>query len=115
MGYFIYYIGAIGPYVVKMAQNPKLAHFDHIWAHTTNIVYKIPPQTIYFWNLLIATVILSYRTLKSNNFEKLTYNANLKFSKGVGGPQKLFFHKKILHVVFKCLLSPYKTSALWNL
>ena len=28
------------------------------------------PQTIYFWKLLIETVILSYKTLKSNNFEK---------------------------------------------
>ena len=28
------------------------------------------PQHIYFLNLLIETVILSYNTLKSNNFEK---------------------------------------------
>ena len=39
MGYFIYYIGGIGPNVVKMAQNPKLGHFDHVWAHTINIIY----------------------------------------------------------------------------
>ena len=36
-------------------------------------------QHIYFLNLLIERVILSYTTLKSNNTEKMTYNANLNF------------------------------------
>ena len=43
------------------------------------------PQNIYFRNLLIETVILSYKTLKSNNFEKITYNENLNFEIDEGG------------------------------
>ena len=31
-----------------MAQNPKLGHFDHIWAHNTNIVYQIPHKLYIF-------------------------------------------------------------------
>ena len=44
----------------------------------TNHPYGISntPQTIYFWKLLIEMVILSYKTLKSNNFEKMTLTAH---------------------------------------
>ena len=48
------------------------------------------PQTIYFWKLLIETVILSYKTLKSNNFEKMTYNENWNFEIDEGGFQNYF-------------------------
>ena len=59
------------------------------------------PQTIYFWNLLIETVILSYKTLKSNNFEKMTYNANLQFSNGWWGVKIQFWGPKYFFMVFR--------------
>ena len=111
-----------------MAQNPKLAHFEHIWAHTTNIVYKIPHKIkikypiFQFWNPHIAVIILSYRTLKSNNFEKLTYNANWTFWRGGGGGvQNYFFGPNFFWRFFytighgKTLLHPEicKTSLIW--
>ena len=38
------------------------------------------PQNVFFWILLIDTIISSHKTSKSDNFDKFTYNANLKFS-----------------------------------
>ena len=54
--------------------------------------YYVPNtlQHIYFLNLLIETVILSYKTLKSNNFEKMTYNENSNFQMDGGGVQNYF-------------------------
>ena len=55
------------------------------------------PNHIYFLNPLIETVILSYKTLKSNNFEKMTYNANLLFSNGLRGSKFNFWAPICLH------------------
>ena len=46
------------------------------------------------------TVILSYKALKSNNFEKMTYNENLNFEIDEGGFQNYFldnFFKNLIH------------------
>ena len=63
------------------------------------------PQTIYFCNLLIATVILSYETLKSNNFEKLTYNANMIFLNAKNARLKMVRSEKKFFVVFSCQMA----------
>ena len=74
--------------VDQKGQNPRMALLGPIWLQITHMVYKIPPQTIYFWKLLIEPVILSYKTSKSNNFEKMTYNEKFRFSNWSGGVQK---------------------------
>ena len=79
MGYFIYYVGGMGN-VVKMTQFCILGHFGNIWATITNIVYKIPNKLyIYVIYSSLRSCLINYKTLKSNNFEKLTYNANMIF------------------------------------
>ena len=68
------------------------------WYHPYGI--SNTPQTIYFLNLLIETVILSYKTLKSNNFEKITYNENLNFEIDEGGFQNYFLDNFFFNLIF---------------
>ena len=89
--------GAAGPPIQnalwKALKGPKPpnGHFGPYLC--TNHPYGISntPQTIYFWKLLIEMVILSYKTLKSNNFEKMTYNENWNFEIDEGGFQNYFW------------------------
>ena len=74
-----------------------------------------PQQTIYFWNLLIDTVPKTYKTLKSNNFENLTYNANMFFKIDRRRGQKSFFRPEILHTCFIYILSQLRGLRLWDL
>ena len=67
-------------------------------------------KIFYICDKLIDAHILSYKTLRSDNFEKITYNAN-----SLRGTYKYFFGPKILDTVLKWLVSPYKTFALCNL
>ena len=84
----------------QKGQNPPNGHFGPYLC--TNHPYGIPntPQTIYFWKLLIETVILSYKTLKSNNFEKMTYNENLNFEIDEGGFQNYFLDNFFKNLIF---------------
>ena len=59
-------------YCPKRSQNGPILEIGPFWSHLGQLHkygMQNTPQTIYFWNLLIDTVILSYKTLKSNNFE----------------------------------------------
>ena len=71
-------------------------------------------KIFYICDQLIDAHILSYKTLRSDNFEKMTYNAN-RLENSLRGTYKYFFGPKILDTVFKWLLSPNKTFALCNL
>ena len=72
-------------------------------------------KIFYICDKLIDAHILSYKTLRSDNFEKSTYNANMFFQNSLGGTYKYFFGRKILDTVYKWLMSPFKTIALCNL
>ena len=72
-------------------------------------------EIFYICDQLIDAHLLSYKTLRSDNFEKFTYNANMFFQNSLGGTYKYFFGLKFLHTVLKWLWSPYKTFALCNL
>ena len=78
-GYLIYCLGDTASDRVQKGHFGLGSHFGPYqrWYHPNSI--SNTPQHIYFLNLLIERVILSYKTLKSNNFEKMTYNANLNF------------------------------------
>ena len=67
----------------KKGQKSKKAKKSIFWTHLiSKHLYGTckHPQNVFFWILLIDTIISSHKTSKSDNFDKLTYNANLKFS-----------------------------------
>ena len=64
-----------------------------------------PRHVIYFRNLLFSVRLLSYRTLlRSDNFEKFTYNANMFFQNSLRGTYKYFF------ICQKCISKNSPTS-----
>ena len=72
-------------------------------------------KIFYICDQLIDAHLLSHKTLRSDNFEKFTYNANMFFQNSLRGTYKYFFGRKFLDTVLKWLLSPNKTFALCNL
>ena len=64
----------------RLWRNFKKVHQSAQLQAGASAIYGIKPQqTIHFRNVLFSVSLLSYRTLKSDNFEKLTYNANMFF------------------------------------
>ena len=82
-------------YLSKRGQNGPKSKFGPFWPRLGPYhQYSISntPQTIYFWNLHIAVIILRYRRLKANNLKKIDIQL-CKFEIFEGGP-KLFYLKK---------------------
>ena len=71
--------------VEKLPNMSKMFNFCQICAFLTYLAIFLPkfskktPTWLYFLLVLLECFHLSYRTLKSDNFEKLTYNANMFF------------------------------------
>ena len=65
---------------VKKHKFGNIEHFRHtILLFLYQNLRRKPYHDIYFLFVLLESFRLSYRTLKSDNFEKLTYNANMFF------------------------------------
>ena len=103
----------IPKYVPKWPETQNGSFGAYLGTYHPYSIYNTP-QTIYFWKLLIETVILSYKTLKSNNFEKMTYNANLEFSKWFGGGPKFNFWAPNFFSWFLGLWTMGKCVIIWK-
>ena len=64
---------------VKSVQCFQVCVFLTYFAVFEQNLRRKPRHVIYFLHVLLKSFRLSYRTLKSDNFEKLTYNANMFF------------------------------------
>ena len=68
-----------------------------------------PQHVIYFLHLLFKPRLLSYRTLKSDNFEKMTYTANMFFYFQFPNMKKMSDPKNSFCIFFYIIFSNQKT------
>ena len=68
-----------------------------------------PQHVIHFLHLLFKPRLLSYRTLKSDNFEKMTYTANMFFYFQFPNMKKMSDPKNYFCIFFYIIFSNQKT------
>ena len=107
--------GSIHKFGQKLSSYVETTHILKYWTLSTCItnlwpnLWTKPQHIIYFLHLLFKPRLLSYRTLKSDNFEKMTYNANMFFYFQFPDMKKMSDPKNSFCIFFYIIFSNQKT------